>query len=145
MGGQHQHHHAVAGAGQDPVGLGVDPTTPLAFSLDGHLIDNVVKDEEGNPRSFGNFERQRRGVVVALYGDLKRHDLGPDLAEPIDETADGLNPDGVDRILEFARDVIAIGPGLGQSPLTREFVKTLVDRATMPLVIDADGLKDIPT
>jgi NAD(P)H-hydrate epimerase len=62
------------------------------------------------------------------------------MTEPIDETPDGLNPDGVDRILDFARDVVAVGPGLGLGPLTREFVKTLVDRATMPLVIDADGL-----
>jgi NAD(P)H-hydrate epimerase len=36
--------------------------------------------------------------------------------------------------------VIAIGPGLGRSPSTRAFVKLLVDRASMPLVIDADGL-----
>src|SRR5207249_3376659 len=37
-------------------------------------------------------------------------------------------------------DVVAIGPGLGQAPATREFIKQLVDRATMPLVVDADGL-----
>jgi NAD(P)H-hydrate epimerase len=52
----------------------------------------------------------------------------------------GLDPDEVDRILEMARDVIAIGPGLGQAPGTREFVKRIVDRATMPIVVDADGL-----
>jgi ADP-dependent NAD(P)H-hydrate dehydratase / NAD(P)H-hydrate epimerase len=43
-------------------------------------------------------------------------------------------------VLELARDVIAVGPGLGQAASTRDFVKSLVDRATMPLVIDADGL-----
>jgi len=43
-------------------------------------------------------------------------------------------------VLDIARDVIAIGPGLGQAPATREFILRLVDRATMPLVIDADGL-----
>src|SRR5581483_1983710 len=37
-------------------------------------------------------------------------------------------------------DVIAIGPGLGQAPGTQEFIRQLVDRATAPLVIDADGL-----
>ena len=52
----------------------------------------------------------------------------------------GLDPDGVDALLDMARDVVAIGPGLGQAPGTREFVKALVDRATMPLVVDADGL-----
>jgi NAD(P)H-hydrate epimerase len=36
--------------------------------------------------------------------------------------------------------VVAIGPGLGQSPGTQAFIRDLVDRATMPLVVDADGL-----
>jgi ADP-dependent NAD(P)H-hydrate dehydratase / NAD(P)H-hydrate epimerase len=59
---------------------------------------------------------------------------------PIEETAEGLDLDAVDRLLDLARDVIAIGPGLGQAPSTRAFIRALVDRATMPLVIDADGL-----
>ena len=58
----------------------------------------------------------------------------------IEETAEGLDLDAVDRLLDLARDVIAIGPGLGQAPSTRAFIRALVDRATMPLVIDADGL-----
>src|SRR6185436_10713665 len=57
-----------------------------------------------------------------------------------DETAGGLDPDGVDRLLELARDVVAVGPGLGQASGTQAFIKALVDRATCPLVIDADGL-----
>ena len=43
-------------------------------------------------------------------------------------------------MIELARDVLAIGPGLGRGAGTREFIRQLVDRATMPLVIDADGL-----
>jgi hydroxyethylthiazole kinase-like uncharacterized protein yjeF len=67
--------------------------------------------------------------------------LAPEyMTEALEETPDGLDPASVDRVLEMARDVIALGPGLGQAPATREFVKTLVDRATMPLVVDADGL-----
>ena len=62
------------------------------------------------------------------------------MTEPIDERGDGSTSAAVDRVLEIARDVIAIGPGLGQAAGTREFIRTLVDRATMPLVIDADGL-----
>jgi ADP-dependent NAD(P)H-hydrate dehydratase / NAD(P)H-hydrate epimerase len=62
------------------------------------------------------------------------------MTEPLDEKPDGLDPDGLDRLLELARDVIAIGPGLGAAPSTREFIRQLVDRATMPLVVDADGL-----
>jgi len=67
--------------------------------------------------------------------------LGPEyMTEALPETGAGLHPDGVDRALEIARDVIAIGPGLGQSAETRDFIHQLVDRATMPLVVDADGL-----
>src|SRR5437660_9629890 len=57
------------------------------------------------------------------------------MTEGLDETADGLDPDGVDRALDMARAVLAAGPGLGQAARTREFIKVLVDRATMPLVI----------
>ena len=67
--------------------------------------------------------------------------LGPEyMTEGIDERPDGLDPDAVDRVLEMARDVVVLGPGLGQGPSTQLFIKALVDRATMPLVIDADGL-----
>jgi NAD(P)H-hydrate epimerase len=62
------------------------------------------------------------------------------MTEALDERGDGLDPGGVERLLEMARDVIALGPGLGQEPATRQFITALVDRATMPLVIDADGL-----
>src|SRR3954452_4247850 len=66
--------------------------------------------------------------------------MGPEyMTEGLDEAINGLDPDGVDRLLESARDVIAIGPGLGQAEATREFVLQLVDRATMPVVVDADG------
>jgi len=62
------------------------------------------------------------------------------MTEGIDERAEGLDPDAVDHVLDMARDVLAVGPGLGQGSSTRQFVKALVDRATMPVVIDADGL-----
>jgi len=62
------------------------------------------------------------------------------MTEALHETADGLHPEGVDHVIEMARDVLALGPGLGTAPGTREFIRQLVDRATMPLVVDADGL-----
>jgi hydroxyethylthiazole kinase-like uncharacterized protein yjeF len=62
------------------------------------------------------------------------------MTEAIASDRDGLDPDEVERVIELARDVLAIGPGLGQGRDTREFVRRIVDRATMPLVIDADGL-----
>jgi len=67
--------------------------------------------------------------------------MGPEyMTEALGETDTGLDIAGVERVLEMARDVIAVGPGLGQAPATKAFVKALVDRATMPLVVDADGL-----
>jgi NAD(P)H-hydrate epimerase len=67
--------------------------------------------------------------------------LAPEyMTEAIPERGDGLDPDAVDHVLDLARDVVAIGPGLGQAASTKEFITSLVDRATMPLVIDADGL-----
>jgi ADP-dependent NAD(P)H-hydrate dehydratase / NAD(P)H-hydrate epimerase len=62
------------------------------------------------------------------------------MTEPIPETIDGLDPQAVDYVIELARDVVALGPGLGTGRDTRAFIKSLVDRATVPLVIDADGL-----
>jgi NAD(P)H-hydrate epimerase len=67
--------------------------------------------------------------------------MGPEyMTEGLDEIDGGLDASGVDRLLEMARDVVALGPGLGQSPATARFIAALVDRATVPLVIDADGL-----
>ena len=62
------------------------------------------------------------------------------VALQITANSDGLDPQGVEALIEMARDVIALGPGLGQSADTRTFVKALVEHATTPLVIDADGL-----
>jgi ADP-dependent NAD(P)H-hydrate dehydratase / NAD(P)H-hydrate epimerase len=73
-----------------------------------------------------------QGVIAAMAPEY--------MTEALSETSDGLDAEGVDRVLEWARDVVAVGPGLGAAPSTREFVRQLVDRATMPMVIDADGL-----
>jgi len=62
------------------------------------------------------------------------------MTEALPESDEGLAVEGVDRVLDLARDVVALGPGLGQAPRTREFIRQLVDRATMPLLVDADGL-----
>ena len=46
----------------------------------------------------------------------------------------------VERALELQHDVIACGPGLGRTREASAFVRALVDRATVPLVLDADAL-----
>src|SRR5712691_8776740 len=59
--------------------------------------------------------------------------MGPEyMTEALDETEDGgggIDPECVDRVLEMARDVIALGPGLGQAPPTQQLIRSLVDRA----------------
>jgi NAD(P)H-hydrate epimerase len=49
----------------------------------------------------------------------------------------------IDDLCELAAqwaDVVAVGPGLGQSDAMPDLVAALIDRANKPLVIDADGL-----
>ncbi len=59
----------------------------------------------------------------------------------LDDTADGMvSADAVDAILAERCDVLAVGPGLGEGAGVRALVRALVERATMPLVLDADGL-----
>jgi len=63
------------------------------------------------------------------------------MTEPLDETATGtIDYAALDRVLEIKADIIAVGPGLGQSPGTAAFVQGLLERAGVPLVIDADAL-----
>jgi ADP-dependent NAD(P)H-hydrate dehydratase / NAD(P)H-hydrate epimerase len=60
---------------------------------------------------------------------------------PLDETPAGtVDFAALDRVLDFAADVIAVGPGLGTEPSTAAFVQGLVERAGVPLVLDADAL-----
>ncbi|MDH3594088.1 MAG: hypothetical protein OEM93_04480 [Rhodospirillales bacterium] len=82
---------AVFPAGQDPVARGVDPEFPVAFDLTQDHPDNHIEDEFGNlVFNLGTFRTDNRGrAVVELYGDLKRHDMGPGLAESIDEVGTG--------------------------------------------------------
>jgi NAD(P)H-hydrate epimerase len=68
--------------------------------------------------------------------------LAPEyMTEPLDETAAGtIDYSALDRVLDIQADVIAVGPGLGQSPGTAAFVQGLLERAGVPLVLDADAL-----
>src|SRR6187551_719939 len=52
------------------------------------------------------------------------------MTEGLDETPEGtIDYASVDRVLDIKADVIAVGPGLGQSPSTSAFVQALVERA----------------
>ena len=59
----------------------------------------------------------------------------------LDEAADGtIAASAAEAILGFEADVVAIGPGLGHTASTTSLVHTLVERAGVPLVLDADAL-----
>ena len=63
------------------------------------------------------------------------------MTEGLDETAAGtIDYSAIDRVLDLHADVIAVGPGLGQAPGTSAFVQALLERAGVPLVLDADAL-----
>jgi NAD(P)H-hydrate epimerase len=63
------------------------------------------------------------------------------MTEPLEETTQGtIDFAAVDRVLDINADVIAVGPGLGQAPGTSAFVHALLERAGVPLVLDADAL-----
>ena len=85
-------------------------------------------------------------VTVAASPDCQRV-LAPQLSEmmtaSLPQTPGGsIAERAVNDALALAaeRDILAIGPGLGTEPSTRSFVRSLVSRTRMPLVLDADGL-----
>lgn len=74
-------------AGQDPVGLGVDPMQPISFDLTQDQSDNQITIDN-RTYSLGAFQRlPTGGALIPLYGDLKRHDMGSELAETINDEA----------------------------------------------------------
>jgi len=89
--------------------------------------------------------RSGAGLVTVAVPDDSQQTLAAMAPEYMTEVlaqtmGDGISVAMVDRVLDLARDVLAIGPGLGQAADTQAFIRELVDRATMPLVVDADGL-----
>ena len=80
---------AVFPAGQSPVAESLRADAPVAFDLTVDQPQNrfVVS---GRVVNLGALKRSPTGKgIVSLYGDLKRHRMGADLAEPIDETGSG--------------------------------------------------------
>ena len=86
------HRDAKFPAGQDPVSVGVDPRKAVKFDLTKDQPDNVVLNPDGSVRfRLGSLrvDPNTRKALVDLGGDLKRHDMGPGLAEAVDETGTG--------------------------------------------------------
>ena len=63
------------------------------------------------------------------------------MTEALDETpSGGIDFASLDRLFDIDADVIAVGPGIGRDPGTVAFVHGLLERAGVPVVIDADAL-----
>ena len=68
--------------------------------------------------------------------------MGPEfMTEALGDSKAGcVSAAAAQAVLQMRHDVIACGPGLGREPSVGEFVRALVDRSTVPLVLDADAL-----
>lgn len=76
-------------AGQNPVTELVDPDFAVTFDLTADQPDNVIETPQGDVH-LGSLRTDSSGRgIVELYGDLKRHYMGDDLEEPIDEVGTG--------------------------------------------------------
>lgn len=67
------------------------------------------------------------------------------MTEPLPTVADGsiavdnLGDAAFEKIMA-GKTVLAVGPGLGQSPTTQKFIRALVQSTKLPTILDADGL-----
>ncbi|MEM7021976.1 MAG: di-heme oxidoredictase family protein [Pseudomonadota bacterium] len=69
---------------------GVNPVHPVSYDMTRDLPDNIIEMADGSEVPLGVFERTAAGgASVPLYADLKRHDMGPELADAVDETGTG--------------------------------------------------------
>ena len=80
---------AVFPAGQNAVARDVDPADPVSYDATADQPDNVIMVGNEVVARLGAFERNGDSAVVRLFGDLKRHDMGPGLAENIDAGGNG--------------------------------------------------------
>ena len=83
------------------------------------------------------------GVPASLNGIFETK-MTEAMTRPLPDKGSGaLQLEALDEVvtlLETDMDVLALGPGLGRDPGTREFVLKLAGQVKKPVVIDADGL-----
>ena len=75
-------------AGQPTVNV-LDPRNPIRFDLTRDQPDNIIRSGTTIRARLGSFTQKDSAgrTIVQLYGDLKRHAMGPRLAEPVNEIA----------------------------------------------------------
>ncbi|MCK4777304.1 MAG: NAD(P)H-hydrate dehydratase [Actinomycetia bacterium] len=65
------------------------------------------------------------------------------MTRPLSQTEEGtISPNAIETVIEMSKDfdVILIGPGLSLNKETKVFIRAIIKKANMPIVIDADGL-----
>lgn len=75
------------------------------------------------------------GTVAGFHPEL--------MTEALPETDVGtISTNALEKIEELAKgkSVLAIGPGISRNPRTSEFVRSLIAKSNVPIVLDADGL-----
>jgi hydroxyethylthiazole kinase-like uncharacterized protein yjeF len=111
------------------------------------LVIGGARGKSGAP-SMSSLAALRAGaglVTAAVAESILAEVAGitPELMTiPLKETADGsADPAQIDfdALLEKI-SLVAIGPGLGQSEASEQFVLTMLEKAQVPLVVDADAL-----
>jgi NAD(P)H-hydrate epimerase len=66
------------------------------------------------------------------------------MTESLEETIDGtVDFAASDYVLALSADVMAVGPGLGRGQAVGTFVRELLDKSEIPLVLDADALNAV--
>jgi cytochrome c peroxidase len=78
-------------SGDSPLTFFLDPAKAIKFDLTKDQPDNRIEDASGNLIfHLGALAKNSSGKAqVDLFSDLKRHDLGTDVKEPIDEAGTG--------------------------------------------------------
>ncbi|HAK89301.1 MAG: hypothetical protein A2X55_07365 [Nitrospirae bacterium GWB2_47_37] len=86
------------------------------------------------------------GVPESLM-DVFQGRVTEEMTLPLADDGSGiLSSKAIDQILTFAAqkaDIIAVGPGIGVSSGTEKIVNGLVQKSTVPMVIDADGINSL--
>ncbi len=94
--------------GADPLDYGLDPANPVTFDLRnnptvtcewrrhggkwGNIAGQRFDTKHRDRKCFNQFETDGNGnVIVRSYGNQKRYDMGPKLAEAVDEFGDGIS------------------------------------------------------
>ena len=132
------------------VGIAFPPRLPAAHKGNfGHVLVIAGSAGKAGAAALAGMAALRTGaglVTVACPKSIQAIVAGfaPEImTEALPETETGSIASGagdvVDRLMA-GKHVVVLGPGLSQHADTAEFVRALVQRCPLPLVLDADGI-----